>query len=53
MDERCGLIEPADSLRQCGFMGPHEQKAGRHGYFRVGAAILTDEDQSRSTIGHG
>ncbi len=52
-DQRCGLIEPVDSLRQCGFVGPHEQKTGRHGYFCVGAAILADEDQSRSAIGHG
>ena len=44
MDERCGLIEPVSSLRQCGFIGPHEQKTGCHGYFCVGATILADED---------
>jgi hypothetical protein len=53
MDERCGLIEPVDSLRERGFIGPHEQKTGRHGYFCVGAAILADEDQSCCAISHG
>jgi len=44
MDERCGVIGSVSSLRYCGFIGPHEQKAGRHGYFCVGATILADED---------
>jgi hypothetical protein len=43
MDERCGLIDPVDRL-ECGFIGPHEQKTGRHGYFCVGATIPADED---------
>jgi hypothetical protein len=29
---------------ECGFIGPHEQKTGRHGYFCVGATIPADED---------
>src|SRR6266568_2058591 len=52
MDERCGLIEPMGSLRQCGFIGPHEQKTGRHGYLCVAATMLADEDQSCSAISH-
>jgi hypothetical protein len=44
MAERCGLIDPADRLCQGGFIRPHEQEAGRHGYFCVGVAISADED---------
>jgi hypothetical protein len=44
MVERCGLIDPADWLRQDGIIGPHEQEAGRHRYFCVGAAISAEED---------
>jgi hypothetical protein len=44
MAERSGLIDAADGLCQCRFIGPYEQEAGRHGYFCVGAAISADED---------
>jgi len=44
MDGCCGLIEPVGGLLQCGFFGPDEQKMARHGYFRVRATILADED---------
>jgi hypothetical protein len=44
MAERCGFIDAAGCLCQCRFIGPHEQEAGRHGYFCVGAAISAEED---------
>jgi hypothetical protein len=43
MAEHYGLIDSSNRLRQCGFIGPHEQEAGRHGYFCIGAAISADE----------
>jgi hypothetical protein len=49
MDERCGFIERLDGY---GFDGSHEQKTAPHSYLCVSAAILADEDQSRSAIGH-
>ena len=33
-------------------MGPHEYKTGCRGDLRAGAAILADENESRSTIGY-
>jgi hypothetical protein len=44
MDGRGDIIEHVRSLGRRGFIGPHEQKTGRHGYFCVGAAILADQD---------
>ena len=41
MDERCGFIEP---VKGYSFNGTNEQKAGRHGYLCIGAAVLADYD---------
>src|ERR1700722_15409906 len=43
---------PVGGRCQCGFFGPDKQKTGRRGYFCVGAAILTEEDEPRSAISY-